>query len=213
MKPEVDLRVYAILDPTRTAGRDPLDCIEAAARGGATLVQLRHKDAETRALVDLARAVIRRLHAFRIPVLINDRVDVALACGAAVVHVGQTDMDARDARRLLGFERIVGVTVHHAHEARAISREGVDYVGIGPVFATSSKDPQDPPIGPSGLGRILPLLDGVPACGIAGIDHANAASVIGAGARGVAVISDIFMAEDIEAATRRLRAVVDGALQ
>ncbi|MCB2054425.1 MAG: thiamine phosphate synthase [Geminicoccaceae bacterium] len=212
MKPMIDLRVYAVLDPSRCDGRDPVGLAAAAAAGGATLVQLRDKTSTTRDLVAMARAVRDVLDPPAVPLLINDRVDVALAADCAGVHVGQSDMAAADARRLLGPERIVGVTVHHLHEAEAVDPTIVDYVGIGPVFATASKDPGDPPMGPEGLGRLIAGLGDLPACGIAGIDHGNAAAVIGAGAAGVAVISDIFMAGDVEAATRRLRLVVDGAL-
>ncbi|MEZ5824630.1 MAG: thiamine phosphate synthase [Geminicoccaceae bacterium] len=213
MKPFLDLRVYAVLDPTRTAGRNPVECVEAAVRGGATLVQLRHKKAGTRAFIDLARAVRERLAPHSVPLLINDRVDVALAVDAEGVHVGQSDMEAADARRLLGPDRIIGVTVHHAAEARAVDPAVADYAGIGPVFVTASKDPGDPPIGPGGLRALVDELSGIPACGIAGVDHGNAASVIEAGAAGVAVISDIFMADDVEAATRRLRKIVEEALR
>jgi thiamine-phosphate pyrophosphorylase len=122
-------------------------------------------------------------------------------------------MTPDDARRLLGPAAILGVTIHHAREAEALTPGIADYAGCGPVYATASKDPGDPPLGPDGLARLLrQLLPGLPACGIAGIDHRNAAAVIEAGAAGVAVISDIFMAEDVEAATRRLRRAVDTAL-
>lgn len=216
MKPRLDLRVYAVLDPSRTRGRSPVEMARAAAAGGATLVQLRDKLATTRAFVETARTVHAVLTPYGVPLLINDRVDVALAAGAAGVHVGRTDMAAADARRLMGPDAIVGVTVHHPPEADAIDPRDVDYAGIGPVFATASKDPGDPPLGPEGFGRLVAhlrrRLPGFPVCGIAGIDHTNAAAVIAAGADGVAVISDIFMAEEPEIATRRLRAVALRAL-
>jgi thiamine-phosphate pyrophosphorylase len=212
-----DLRVYAVLDPERCRGR-PLDRMAAAAaRGGATLVQLRDKrPGGARAAVAAARAVLAALEPFGVPLVVNDRVDVALAAGAAGVHLGQDDMAPQDARRLLGCDALVGATVHHAHEASALDAGLVDYAGIGPVFATGSKTSEDPPIGPAGLARLVGEVrrraPGLPCCGIAGVGHANAAEVIAAGAEGVAVIADIFLADDVEAAAHRLRLVVDRAL-
>ncbi|MFO1038760.1 MAG: thiamine phosphate synthase [Geminicoccaceae bacterium] len=216
MRPRPDLRLYAVLDPARSHGRPLADLATRAAKGGATFVQLRDKTSSTRTLVAEARAVGEALAPFGVPLLINDRVDVALAAGAAGVHVGQDDMTLSDARRLLGPDAIVGVTLHHAHEARQIEPGIADYAGLGPVYATASKDPGDPPLGPDGLARLISAvrahLPGLPCCGIAGIDHANAPDVIAAGADGVAVISDLFMANDVEAAARRLRHAVDTAL-
>jgi thiamine-phosphate pyrophosphorylase len=211
----VDLRVYAVLDPLRCRGRPLGVMAAAAAAGGATLLQLRIKQATTRDFVAAAREVRLALTGTAVPVLINDRVDVALAERADGVHVGQEDMEPEDARRLLGRDAILGVTVHHAHEAPTAA--GVaDYAGLGPVFASASKDTADPPLGVEGFSRLADAvrrrLPELPVCGIAGIDHRNAAEVIAAGADGVAVISDIFMAEDVTAATRRLRRAVDAAL-
>ena len=215
MTPPLDLRLYGVLDPARTRGRDPVALAAEAAKGGITLLQLRDKTSGTRDLVALARAVKTALAPYAVPLLINDRVDVALAAVAAGVHVGLTDIAPADARRLLGPDAILGTTVHHAHEAAAVPTGLADYAGLGPVFATASKDPGDPPLGPEGLARLIHGVHahhpGLPDCGIAGIDHANAAAVIAAGADGVAVISDIFMAGDVEAAARRLRAVIDEA--
>jgi thiamine-phosphate pyrophosphorylase len=212
----LDLRLYGVLDPTRTRGRDPVALAAAAAEGGITLLQLRDKTSGTRDLVALARAVSAALEPHDVPLLINDRVDVALAAGAAGVHVGLTDMAPADARRLLGADAILGITVHHPEEAADVSRGIADYAGLGPVYATASKDPGDPPLGSEGLARLIRGVHGhhahLPVCGIAGIDHSNAQAVIAAGADGVAVISDIFMADDVAAAARRLRTIVDAAL-
>jgi thiamine-phosphate pyrophosphorylase len=216
VRPALDLRLYAVLDPARCRGRLLPELAAAAARGGATLLQYRDKRNETRHLVSNARAILEALSAFDVPLLINDRIDVALAAGATGAHVGREDMAPEDARRLLGADAILGVTIHHAAEALPFAPGLADYAGCGPVYATQSKDPGDPPLGPEGLGRLLRQLSelqpGLPACGIAGIDHRNAPEVIAAGAAGVAVISDIFMAEDVETATRRLRTAVDTAL-
>jgi thiamine-phosphate pyrophosphorylase len=216
MSARLDLSVYAILDPARCRGRPLAAMAEAAARGGATLLQLRAKAASTRNLLRAALDVQRALVPFAVPLLINDRVDVALAAGCAGVHVGAEDMPLEEARRLLGPEAIIGATVRSAEEAKALPIASVDYASIGGVFATTSKDNREPPIGMDGFRHLRGLLGArrpdLPVCAIAGIDHRNAGEIIAAAADGVAVISDIFMADDVTAATRRLRAVVDAAL-
>lgn len=216
MRPKPDLRLYAILDPgLLPAGRDPVEAALAAVRGGATMVQLRDKRYEARPVVDLARSLVEALRPTGVPLLVDDRVDVAMAAGAAGVHLGKDDMAPEDARRLLGPDAVIGVTVHHPHEADAIDPAVADYAGIGPVYPTRSKDPGDPPLGPGGLRRLVghlrARLPGFPVVAIAGIGPDNAAPVIAAGADGVAVISALFAAEDVEGAARRLRAVVDAA--
>jgi thiamine-phosphate diphosphorylase/hydroxyethylthiazole kinase len=215
-RPRVDLRLYGILDPARTGGRPLPELARAAVAGGATVLQLRIKGAETRAMVEATRAVRAAIAGTGVPLVVNDRVDVALAAGADGVHLGKDDLDPALARSLLGPEAILGFTVHHGPEARAIPASVPTYAGLGPVFPTRSKDPGDAPLGPAGLARLIrevrTLHPGLPICGIAGIDAGKAASVIEAGADGVAVISELFMAEDVEAAARRLRAVVDAAL-
>ncbi len=137
-------------------------------------MQLRDKLGETRVMVERARAVKAALAPFGIPLLINDRVDVALAAGADGVHVGQTDMAVEDARRLLGRDAVIGLSIKSAAQAEAAPIELIDYVGVGGVFATSSKDNPDRPIGTDGLARIAGMFrrraPGLPLCGIAGID-------------------------------------------
>lgn len=209
-----DLSVYLILDPAHCAGRRPEAIAAAAAKGGATLVQLRDKTLDSGALAKLAASVRRELAPFGVPLLVNDRVDAALAGGADGVHVGQNDTPAADARRILPDRAIVGLTVRSAAEAEAAPLDRIDYVSIGGVFATTSKTNPDPPIGTAGLGRIAALLrrsTDMPLGAIAGIDAENAAAVIGAGVDGVAVVSAICAVDDPEAAAARLRRVVDDA--
>jgi thiamine-phosphate pyrophosphorylase len=212
----VDLRLYALVDQER-AGPWPLaDLARRVAAGGATLVQLRDKHAATRAMVDEARAIKAALAASRVPLIINDRVDVALAAGAAGVHVGQDDMDPADARRLLGPDAIIGLSIKTLAQAGAAPIEYLDYVAIGGVFATSSKDNPDPPIGLDGLKAIVAAIRAraptLPIGAIAGIDATNTADVIGADADGVAVISALSLAPDPEQAGEMLRGIVDRAL-
>lgn len=217
---KVDLRLNAIVDPERANGRDLAELARLCAEGGATLVQLRDKHSETRALVDEARAIKNALAPFSVQFVVNDRVDVALAAGADGVHLGQGDMAVADARRLLGPGAIVGLSVKNIGEAEAAPIDLIDYVGSGGVYVTLSKQQKNPPIGPEGLGRIIAVLKrrarernkALPVCGIAGIDASNAGAVIGAGAEGVAVISALSLSSDPTAASRGLRQVVDAAL-
>jgi thiamine-phosphate pyrophosphorylase len=160
-------------------------------------------------MVDDARRLKQCLAPLGVPLLINDRVDVALAAGADGVHIGQSDMDPADARRLLGPDAIIGITVKTRHEAGAISR-GIDYASIGGVFATASKQNPDPPIGLDGLASIAATLE-LPLVAIAGITRETTAPVISAGVDGVAVISAVCAAPDPRAAAAALRALVDGA--
>ena len=212
----VDLRLYALVDPEHAGGRTLADLARLVAQGGATLVQLRDKRSDTRAMVEHARAVKAALAPFNVPLLINDRIDVALASGADGVHVGQEDMAVADARRLLGREAVIGLSIKTVEQAEAAPIELIDYAGVGGVFATSSKDNPKPPIGPAGLSRVAAALRrrvaDFPLCGIAGIDAGNAAEVIAAGADGIAVISALSLKGDPQAAARELRGIVDTAI-
>jgi thiamine-phosphate pyrophosphorylase len=212
----IDLRLYAIVDPQRAGAHTLPDLARAVASGGATLVQLRDKGSDTRSFIDAARAVKAALKPSGIPLLINDRLDVALAAGADGVHVGQDDMAPEDARRLLGPKAIIGLSIKTIAQAEAAPTELLDYVGIGGVFATASKDNPDPPIGVYGLARIAGVFrrraPKLPLVAIAGIDAGNANDVIAAGADGVAVISALSLQADAVAAARALRGIVDAAL-
>jgi thiamine-phosphate pyrophosphorylase len=212
----VDVRLCALIDPEHAGGHDLVELARLVAQGGATLVQLRDKCSGTRRIVERARAIKASLKAFDIPLLINDRVDVALACGADGVHVGQDDMAVEDARRLLGRAAIIGLSIRTATQAEAAPLEFLDYIGVGGVFATSSKENSAPPIGVGGLACIADIVrrraPGFPLCGIAGITLDNAGYAIAAGADGVAVISALSLDCDPQAAARKIRSVVDIAL-
>ncbi len=211
-----DLRLYALVDPQQANGHDLAELAWQVARGGATLVQLRDKFGSTRAMVETARAIRARLAPLRVPLLINDRADVAFAAGADGVHLGQDDMAVEDARRLLGPHAMIGLSIKTLHDAARAPLEHLDYVCIGGVFATTSKDNPDPPIGISGLQAIMASMrardDDLPIGAIAGIDAGNAGTVIAAGADGIAVISSLSRASDPQAAARDLRALVETAL-
>lgn len=208
MKTKIDLSVYGILDPERSKGRDLADLAVDAVRGGATFLQLRDKHGTTRRMVSSARAILSGIGGSGVPLVINDRVDVALAAEAHGVHIGEDDMAPGDARALLGPDAIVGLTIHSVDEANVAPVDLADCYGVGGIYTTSSKNNPNPPIGIAGFKAIVKALrQRVPdACvaGIAGVDHDNAADVVAAGADGVAVISCLFMADDVEAATRAL---------
>jgi thiamine-phosphate pyrophosphorylase len=212
----VDLRLYALVDPDNAGGRELDDLAELVVRGGATLVQLRDKYGATGVMVERARSLKAVLAPFGVPLLINDRVDVALACGAEGVHVGQTDMAVADARRLLGRKALIGLSIKTVEQAQAAPLDLLDYVGIGGVFRTTSKQTAAAPIGIDGFARVAGIIrsraQDFPVCAIAGITIKNASETIAAGADGVAVISALSLAPDPKAAAAKMRTVVDGAL-
>ncbi len=212
----VDLRLNAIVDPERACGRDLVDLARRVVEGGATLLQLRDKRGETRSMVETARAIKAALARFGVPFVVNDRVDVALAAGADGVHLGPEDMKVEDARRLLGADAIIGLSIKTVDAAAAAPVDLIDYAGIGGVYATLSKQQESAPIGTAGFARVAEVLrrraPTLPLCGIAGIDAANAGAVIAAGADGVAVISALSLVPDPAAAAVRLREVVDAML-
>ena len=216
MRPPLDPRLNAIVDPERAGGQAMLDLARSVAAGGATLVQLRDKKSDTRAMIEEARAIKAVLAPYDVVFVVNDRVDVALAAGAHGVHIGPDDMAPEDARRLLGPDAIIGLSVKTVAEAEAVPVGLIDYAGVGGVYATLSKEQKTPPIGTDGFARVAGALrrraPALPIVGIAGIDAGNAGAVIGAGADGVAVISALSGSRDPAAAARTLRAVVDGML-
>ena len=213
----IDLRLNAIVDPERANGRSLAELTRLVVKGGATLIQLRDKYGSTRRMIEEARAIHAVLAGTGVPLVINDHVDVALAAQADGVHVGQDDMPAQDARRLLGPTAIIGLSIKSVAMANAAPLDAIDYAGIGGVYATTSKDNPDPPIGIAGLRAIVAAFRArkrdLPICGIAGIDAGNAADVIAAGADGIAVISALSMLADPQSAARELRGVVDFALR
>jgi thiamine-phosphate pyrophosphorylase len=195
------LTLVAITDGAQRGTDDIVQRALACVRGGATMVQLRLKDADARTQVEVARALVAVLPP-SVPLIMNDRADLAIASGAAGVHVGPEDLPAAVVRRILGPDRIVGVSV--GNDMEALQASNADYVGIGPVYATASKGDAGDAIGVAELER-LAVLCARPAVGVGGIDASNAAAVIAAGARGVAVIRALFSASDPEAAARSLR--------
>ncbi|HDT14391.1 MAG TPA: thiamine phosphate synthase [Candidatus Aminicenantes bacterium] len=200
----MDYSLYLVADADYAAGRGLAGLIEAAVEGGVTLVQLRAKSLAGGAFVRLGLAVAARLATKGIPLLVNDRVDIALACGAAGVHLGQEDIPVPLARRLLGPGAIIGVSVNTPEEARRAEEEGADYVGAGPAYSTATKETPLPVLGPAGVGRVRRAVR-LPVVAIGGISVASAAEMASAGADGVAVVSAILGAPDARAAASELR--------
>ena len=209
-RPVFDLGLCLVTDRAALLGRDLFDVVGRAVAGGARLVQLREKHATTREFVELARGLAALIHPLGARLVINDRVDVALAAGADGVHVGQDDMHPVDVRALVGPDRIIGLSVTGEDEARAARGLPVDYLGAGPVFATATKKDAGAPQGLDGLARMLALAE-VPVLAIGAVAPANAAAVMATGVAGLAVVSAVCSAADPQAAARELRAIVDAA--
>jgi thiamine-phosphate pyrophosphorylase len=204
-----DLSLYLVVGPDATAGRDVTSVALAAVRGGATMVQLRYK-AGFAEVMQSAREVIEVLRPTGVPVIINDRVDLARALGAQGVHLGQTDTSPIDARHILGEDAIVGLSITAPDQLADVDPAVVDYLGVGPIFQTGSKPDAAPPLGLEALSQVAGAVR-LPVAAIGGITEANATAVIRAGADGLAVISAICAADSPEEAARALVARIDEA--
>ena len=206
----MDYSLYLVTDSRLSLGRSNAQVLQAALRGGVTVVQYREKDASARQMVEQALELRELCRAHGVPFIVNDRVDVALAVDADGVHVGQDDLPAAFARKLIGPDKILGVSAENVEQALAAIAAGADYLGVGAIFSTATKADAGEPIGIPGLIKIA-RASTIPIVGIAGINASNAGSVIRAGAAGVAVVSAIVGAEDVEPAARELRRVVNQA--
>jgi len=191
-----------ITDPVLLKGRDAVGVLRQAVVGGATMVQVRWKDGTPAEVLELTRALVAAL---TVPVLVNDRVDIALAAGAAGAHLGWDDLPLDAVRPSLPAGFVLGISVGSPDEA-ARAPATADYWSVGPCFATPTKADAGPPLGPEGfaaLARLAP--EGTPVIGIGGITAANARAIVAAGAAGVAVIGGVLGAADPEASARRIR--------
>lgn len=200
----IDYSLYLVADAEFAAGRDLPALVASAVEGGVTAVQLRAKGLPVRDFLDLALRIAERLEGTGVPLIVNDRVDIALACGAAGAHLGQEDLPVPEARKILGAKRIIGVSVNTLEEAREAEKRGADYVGLGPVFPTSTKETTLAVIGAGGVAAVKRALK-IPVVGIGGISASNAHDVVKAGADGIAVISAILGAPDARRAAAELR--------
>ena len=184
------------------AGRSLTDIVAAAVRGGVTMVQLREKEATTRDFLEQARALKALLALLRIPLVINDRVDIALAVDADGVHAGQGDMPVAQVRALIGPDKIIGLSITNAKQIRQPDATLADYLGIGPVFAQTTKSDAAQPLGIAGFAA-LRALAAKPVIAIGGVKAEHAIALRQAGADGLAVVSAIMASADAEAAARR----------
>ncbi|QDI89829.1 thiamine phosphate synthase [Salicibibacter halophilus] len=177
--------------------RSLLSVMEASLKGGATAIQLRDKESGKQALIEKARALQQLAQRYQVPFIMNDHLDVALAVNADGVHVGQGDFPLTEARKLLGKNKVIGISTHTKEEAIEAEQQGADYIGAGPVFGTSSKDDTEKEIGVDGLKEIVGHVS-IPTVAIGGIKLNNTANVAATGVSGIAVISEIVMSDHIE---------------
>ena len=202
--------LYAVTDRAWTGEQSLYEQVEAALKGGATCVQLREKELGREAFLDEARAIGALCRRYDVPFIINDDVEIAMACGADGVHVGQEDMAARQARELMGGNMILGVSVHDIIEAQRAIDDGADYLGLGAVFPTGTKADAEP-MSAATLREICSLAarNHIPVVAIGGINAGNMLELKGSGVDGAALVSAIFSAPDIEGACRELRRLAE----
>lgn len=202
------LRLYLVTDRGLAGGREISQIVREAVAGGVTMVQLREKECSTRDFIGLGRELKAMLSACGVPLIINDRVDVALACGADGVHIGQSDMPYDAARRILGPDRIIGLSVESMDDVIAANSLDVDYIGVSPVFSTPTKTDTATPFGLDGLREAV-RLSHHPVVGIGGMNLSTAADVMSCGADGIAVVSAIVAADSPGNAAGELSEVVN----
>lgn len=204
MKNNIDYTLYLVSDRDVLKGRDLCEAIEASIKGGVRLVQLREKDTSSLDFYNLAVAVKKIADKYNVPLIINDRIDIALAVDAAGVHVGQSDIPAKVARKIIGEDKILGISAATLEEAKLAEAEGADYLGIGAVFPTDTKkDARSVSI--ELLGEIKKSLT-VPVVGIGGINEDNAELLKESKIDGIAVVSAILGKENIEQAAKDMLA-------
>ena len=203
MSRALDLSLYLVTDPGLCGSRGLAETVRAAVAGGVSVVQLRDKEAPDEVLIEQGRALKTALAGTGVPLIINDRLRVAAAVGADGVHVGQSDASVAAARELLGPETIIGLSIQTIGHARAVAALPVDYVGIGPVFATATKADHAAPLGCDGLAAVR-TATGFPAVAIGGLTAAHADCVLNAGCEGLAVVSAVCGNPDPKAAAAAL---------
>lgn len=205
MKAQPDYSIYLVTDDGCLQGRALLDCVREALEGGVTLVQYRAKTASSAEMYTEALQLKALCDSFSVPLIINDRLDIAMAVGAAGVHLGQDDLPCAAARKLLGEDYIIGVSAHNPAEAKAALQSGADYLGCGAVFGTATKaDVQK--LGTDGLAAICKA-KGLPVVGIGGVTADNYREVRAAGADGAAIVSGILAQPDIRATVKAIAKV------
>jgi thiamine-phosphate pyrophosphorylase len=202
---KVDYSLYVITESSLKREK-LIEKVAQVVKGGASVIQLREKQLPSREF--LARALeLKKIIPPHIPFIINDRVDIALACNASGVHLGQSDLPLSSARKILGEDRIIGISTHTLKEAKEAEREGADYIAVGPVFATSTKQDTSPPLGVEIISRIKEEIK-IPLVAIGGITRDNLSQVLQTGVDGVAIVSAIFSREDVFEATETFHKII-----
>lgn len=181
--------------------------VEQAILGGVTMVQLREKNCNTRDFIAIAATLKTIMEPYHVPLIINDRIDIALAVNADGIHIGQSDMPYHLARKLMGPDKIIGLSVEDFDQAMAANSIDVDYIGISPVFSTPTKTDTQQPFGLHGVHKVTQITNH-PTVAIGGINETNAASIIQSGANGIAVVSAIMKAENPKQAAEHLKNIV-----
>lgn len=203
-KKKLDLSLYVITGDRFSRGRPLTQVVHEAIKGGATVIQLREKEFAARRLVEVGREIRKITREHNVTFIVNDRADVAAAVDADGVHLGQDDLPVSAARKILGPGKLIGVSTHSVEQALQAEKDGADYIGVGPVFETSSKDAVCAPVGLE-LVREVSRLVSIPKVAIGGIKLNNVPDVMSAGADGVAVITAVVAAPDVEKAARELK--------
>lgn len=201
------MELYIVTDRQASRGRDHISMVRAALAGGADVIQLRDKALSGHDLYALAKDMGSLVRSSRAMFIVNDRLDIALAAGADGVHLGQDDLPVAAARSLSPPSFIIGVSVGSVEEALAAERDGADYIALSPVFSTPTKDDAGPGHGLEVLSEIKAAVR-LPVIAIGGVNEGNVMEVVAAGADGVAVISAVLGADDVEAAARSMRELV-----
>ncbi|AVV35146.1 thiamine phosphate synthase [Cobetia sp. AM6] len=201
----LDLSLYLVTDPALCAQRGLEATVMAAVRGGVSVVQLRDKHASDEEMIAQAIRLKALLDEYEVPLIINDRIEVALASGADGLHIGQSDGDPVEARRRLGEDALIGLSVQTLEQLKAVDVERIDYLGLGPVHATPTKPDHAAPLGIEGLTQLV-RSSPLPTVAIGGISLANAGEVMTSGTDGLAVVSALCSAEDPAAAAQQFLA-------
>lgn len=204
-KSEIDYTLYLCTDRKLMSTNTLEEAVEQAILGGCSLIQLREKQSSSREFFEMAKRIKAITDRYRVPLIINDRIDIALAVDAAGVHLGQEDIPAKEARRIMGEEKVIGLSARTVELARKAVEDGADYLGVGAMFATNTKG-NAKVIGKEKLKEIRAAVS-IPIVAIGGINHSNAAQLVDTGINGLAVVSSVIGASDIQAAARKMRTI------
>ncbi|MET3504745.1 thiamine phosphate synthase [Halalkalibacter oceani] len=203
-----DFQLYAITGEAFHPGRDLIEVMEEAIRGGVDIVQLRDKTSSKRDVLQKAKALRELTKKYGVPFIVNDHIDVALAVDADGIHLGQDDLPLAEARKIVGPDKIIGISTHQIEEARAAQAEGADYIGVGPIFETKSKVDVVDPVTTAYIQQVAAEIT-IPFVAIGGIKLHNVEQVLAAGASRICMISEIVGAADVKAVCEQFTAILE----